>query len=287
MALAQPYMTGRDPKTRHLVVTEATAADGLEVHVAPGHLTTVTFGRPLTPEGVKVEDGRERLKRLDVTETHLSLEPAAELGPGERLRVTVRFADGGTPEHVVLALVSRPSDVDTQVTVSRLPSTMGELLAELNATRARLAEARQQLQAQRSSCEADKLTERMFSALGQGADGSIQDVLSTPTSSGADVMAARVHRSSDLFILGLRFRVTESAVPLAAWTPNEVRLEHRLTHHPVRVLSLEMRPSRFSVGEEVFIVVEFEPQPLHEDDFALRCGSPKGTPLLVWDKVQL
>ena len=288
MTYAQPHMTGRAPKPRHLVVTEATAANALEVRVAPGHLTSVTFGRRLTPEGVKVEDGRERLKRLDVTESHLTVEPAAELGPGDRLLVTVSFPDGGVPGQVVLALVSSPSEVDTEVTVSRLPTTMGEVLAELNATRARLAEAHQQLQAQRSNCASIGLTERMFAALGQGEGGFSQDVLSNPTShSGLTALTVRVHRSPGRFILGLRFRVTASAASLAPWTPHEVQLNHRGTGQQVKVLSLEMRPPHFSVGEEVFIVMELEPRPLREVDFQLRCGKPENEPLVFWNRVLL
>lgn len=287
MTYAQPHMTVRVPKMRHLVVTEATAANALEVRVAPGHLTSVTFGRRLTPEGVKVEDGRERLKRLDVTESHLTVEPAAELGPGERLLVTVDFPDG-IPAQVLLALVSSPSEVDTQVTVSRLPTTMGEVLAELNATRARLAEARQQLQAKSPNCAAVSLTERMFAAQGQGEGLSIRGVIDVPTVQlGAENLRANVHRSLGLFILGLRFRVTASASSLMPWTPDEVQLTHLATGRQVKVRSLEMRPPRFAVGEEVVVVLELEPLPFRSGYFELRCGNPQDALVIHWSEALL
>lgn len=288
MTLAQPHMTGREARTRHLVVPTVAEASVLELHVAPGHQTSVTFERPLTPEAVTVEDGRERLKRLDVTETHVTVEPAAELEPGSRLRLTVRFSDGRLPETVVLALMSSPSEVDSKVTVSRLPSTMGEALAELNATRARLAEAHQQLQAQRPDCAVESLTERMFSALGQGEDVSIRDVFEPPIENlGVEEMQASVHRSSRLFILGIRFRVSASARSLVPWTPDDVHLVHRATGRVVKVRSLEMRPPRFSVGEEVAVVLELEPLPSRSGNFVLQCGNPEREPFIQWRMVSL
>lgn len=290
MAHAQPPMTGLNPKPRQLVVPAVAEVRELEVRVAPGHLTSVTFHRPLTAEGVKVEGGRERLKRLDVSETHLTLEPAAEVGPGSPLRLTVRFPDGFLPEQVVLVLVTRPSqEVDTQVEVSRLPSTLGEVLAELNATRARLAEARQQLQAQRPDCAVTHLTERMFSALGEGAGTALRRFGSNPdTQLGVEYLRGLVHRASERSVLGLRFRVTASAHPLAPWTPGEVHLGHRSADQQFKVLSLEVRPPRFVVGDEVVVVLEVEPlPPFHQEELHLRFGTQGSAPFLEWEGVRL
>ncbi len=288
MTHAQPHMTGRDPKTRQLAITAVSGAPELEVRVAPGHLTQVKFGWKLAPEGVKVEGERERLKKLDVSQTHLTLEPAAELEPGSRLRVTVRFPDGFLPEQVVLVLVTKPAEVDTEVMVSRLPSTMGEILAELNATRARLAAAHQQLQAQRLSCSANSMTERMFSELGQGEDASPHGFFQDPTlQSGLEYIRATVHRSSEFFILGIRIRIAAAALHLAPWTPDVVKLTHQPTGRRVKVLSLEMRPPRFTVGGEVVVVMELEPLPFPRGDFQLSCGDEEGGPLIKWKMVML
>lgn len=288
MTLAQPHMTGREARTRHLVVPTVAEARELEVHVAPGHLTSVTFERPLTPEAVTVENGRERLQRLDVTETHVTFEPAAELEPGSRLRLTVRFSDGRLPESVVLALMSSPSEVDSEVKVSRLPSTMGEALAELNATRARLAEAHQQLQAERPDCAVKGRIEQMFSVLGQGEDVSIRGAIEPPNALlGVEAVQASVHRSSRLFILGIRFRVSASARSLAPWTPDDVLLMHLATGRAVKVRSIEMRPPRFSAGEEVAVVLELEPLPSLSGSFLLQCGNPKRAPFIQWNGMRL
>lgn len=288
MTLAQPHMTGREARTRHLVVPTVAEARELEVYVRPGHMTSVTFERPLTPEAVTVENGRERLARLDVTETHVTFEPAAELEPGSRVRLTVRFSDGRLPETVVLALLSSPSEVDSEVKVSRLPSTMGEALAELNATRARLEEAHQQLQAQRSDCAVESSTEQMFATLGQGEDASFRGVFNTPWAvTGVEDVQASVHRSSRLFILGIRFRVSATARALAPWTPDDVHLVHRATGRVVKVRSLEMRPPRFSAGEEVTVVLELEPLPSRYGSFVLQCGNPGRKPFMHWTEVKL
>lgn len=290
MALAQPHMASRRARTQQLAISAATAGGELEVCVAPGHETSLDFKMPLAPDGVTLEVGRERLKRLSITGNRITLEPATELAPGERLLLTVRFADGRVPERAVLALVSSPIEVDAVVTVVRQPSTMGEVLAELHATRDQLDEAHRQLQAKNARCVPNTLVDVVFSGLLEEGVFSRRDVEQRPEQSAhVDVAQLSVYRSPKRLFLSISLRLRPSFEgTLAPWTADEITLNHHRTSTQVRVLSIEMRPPLLSAKEEMHLVVELEPPPERLTGlFSLECVPRGGKPGLQWAEVNL
>jgi uncharacterized protein (TIGR02268 family) len=145
-AAAQPSSPARQRQDRRLALSALAEPPLPEVHVAAGNLTTLVFDAALEPDSLEVD--RARFKLADLGEHSLTLEPASELGPGERLVVKVRFKDRALPEQAVLVLVSHPSEMDGKVEVERQTSTPEALRAALWQKQAEL----EQLKAQ---CAAD------------------------------------------------------------------------------------------------------------------------------------
>nr|WP_246357939.1 DUF2381 family protein [Pyxidicoccus fallax] len=77
-----------------------------EIGIRPGTGSLLLFDRPLAREGMELE-GRERFSRVVMGDDTLAILPSEALREGERLRLTVRFADGGVPAEVWLILVVR------------------------------------------------------------------------------------------------------------------------------------------------------------------------------------
>jgi uncharacterized protein (TIGR02268 family) len=241
-------------RKRQLTVPTGPSAGPLAVQVAPGYLTSLTFDVPLARDGVKLEGPRQRLARWEVTERHILLEPAAELPLGEPFLLRVRFADGLTPEGVTLALVTHPAEVDAQVTVLRQRYTTGELLAELNATRAQLDAARQELLALRTRCAPASL-----GALILASDPSQQEFETTtvPSSLTAEglVLTAPVtsHRLYGRLALMLKLRNQDTA---STWTPGLVQLHQDDVPASMELLSAGLDRPRLAPGEAGVFIVE-------------------------------
>ena len=84
------------------------------------HITTyLRFDAPIDSASVEVAERTARFRLVDPGEQILALEPAMDLGAGEKLHVRVRYKDGGSPVYVTFALVSHPSLVDKEVEVVR------------------------------------------------------------------------------------------------------------------------------------------------------------------------
>lgn len=287
MALAQPTMSAREARTRLLTVSPETAASEPQVRVAPGYVTVLTFDMPLAPQGVKLEASEGRLKRLDVTEHRVTLEPAAELAPSEQVRMTVSFSDGLVPAQVRIVLVAATATVDTRVRLSRKPATMGELLVELEKVRTQLEEAEQEPQGLSMPCPPLNLTEVVFSGvLGEG-DFSAHLVWAEPEQhDGAENLRITRYSSSERFLLAFRFLNT--ARDAEPWTPDQIRLVHLATQTSVKALSIEMRPARFVQGGAAVVVVELEPVAFHPGDlFSLAVSNKAETQLLRWEAAKL
>jgi uncharacterized protein (TIGR02268 family) len=118
------------------------------VRVAGGVLTALVFDAALARSSLELE-GRERFRLVDVGERSVLLEPIADLGPGEKLGLRIRFSADSSSEPAVLMLVTQPSEVDGRVqvfrralSVSALEAEVAEVRAQLRARTAELAELR-------------------------------------------------------------------------------------------------------------------------------------------------
>lgn len=105
-----------------------------EVHLAPDTRTTLVFDADIDKDSVVLDETRVRL--VDAGARSLILQLLVKLGDRERLWLRVRFRDGSVPEEAVLALVSHPSEVDTQVDVTRHAQPLAACQAELAETQA-------------------------------------------------------------------------------------------------------------------------------------------------------
>ncbi len=272
MALAQSPTTAREMRKRQLTVPTGPSAGPLKVHVAPGYLTSLAFDMPLAREGVKLEGPRERLARWEVAERHILLEPAAELPLGEPLLLRVRFADGLTPDGVTLALVTHPAEVDSQVTVLRQRHTTGELLAELNATRAQLDATRQELLALRTRCAPASLSALLLASDPSQKEFMTENVPGTLLADGITLSENAIsHRLYGRLTLLLKLRNQD---PASTWTPDGVRMHHGEQRAPVELLAAGLDRPGLAPGETGLFAVELlapsDFSPLHDVSLELR-----------------
>ncbi len=93
------------------------------------------FDAPLEKASVQLD--RTRVALMDVGARSLVIEPVVSPGEKESWVLRVRYADGASPEWAVLALVSRPGEVDLQLDVIRQRQTLEACQAELAQARAR------------------------------------------------------------------------------------------------------------------------------------------------------
>lgn len=122
-ALAQPTAEEwQAVGVRRIELMADASGEAHVVRIRPLLSITLLFDTPLQRGGVELE-GRERFKlvTLDETARVLTLIPAITLRPGERLTLTVRFADGAAPASATFWLEVHPAWVEQQVEVYRRP----------------------------------------------------------------------------------------------------------------------------------------------------------------------
>ncbi|HYO52512.1 DUF2381 family protein [Archangium sp.] len=126
------------PKLRVDLTPEATRK-ALEVCVNPDFPTTFKFNSPLPP-GTVVEVQPENRFAESRGPQILTFIPREDYLPGERVKVTLRFADGAAPASVTFILVGHPARAVTQVQVFRHARPVEVCQQEVREAR---AEARQ------------------------------------------------------------------------------------------------------------------------------------------------
>ncbi|WP_407736461.1 DUF2381 family protein [Hyalangium sp.] len=112
LAQAQPAPT-REPRRRSFTLT----GSPLEARIAQGFRTSIVFGVPIQGEAVEVDTSQ--IKIVDTGKVSIIIEPLSEPRPGERWTLRVPLADGKAPALAEFALVAHPSEVDTDINVSR------------------------------------------------------------------------------------------------------------------------------------------------------------------------
>ncbi|MCP3144696.1 DUF2381 family protein [Pyxidicoccus sp. QH1ED-7-1] len=121
-----------------------------EVHIAPGLSTTVFFDSRIHPDSVKLE-GRERFHRLGIADDSLALIPSETFRPGERVRLEVRFREGGHPERAAVMLVVDAARVDRQVEFFRNPRTPEACRQEVEELKLTIQQQQRELERLRAS----------------------------------------------------------------------------------------------------------------------------------------
>jgi uncharacterized protein (TIGR02268 family) len=124
---------------RQKSVTLPATPEDATLRVARGTLTTLTFDSALDAKKMQLEGRSTHFERV-VAEGHtLTLKPKVELKPGERLLLSVRFADSAAPQEATFELVTAGEEVDASVEVVRRARDVEALEAALAATQAQLA----------------------------------------------------------------------------------------------------------------------------------------------------
>jgi len=167
LAGAQPRPAARERQmvnTRQLVLPNSATGSLPEVRVARGMPTTIIFDAALARDFVKLEGEGTRIRRVDVGDTSVTVEPLVELGQ-ERALLRVRFVDGAAPAEAALALVSDPALVDSHVRVGRRAHSAEELEKDLAEVRARCEAQKVELAELRARCEANGLVALVLAGL--------------------------------------------------------------------------------------------------------------------------
>jgi uncharacterized protein (TIGR02268 family) len=238
------------PLLRQKSVTLPASNQDAVVRVARGYVTTLTFDSALAPRGVLLQGRDTHFERVDEDERLVAFKPKVKLAPGERLLLTVRFADGAAPQEATFELVAAGEEADASVEVLRRARTTDALETALASTQAQLA-------ALRDRCgEGGAAGAYLAGVLGTG------DVLSANFS--AEVSSA--HSSGLTVMNGIGFRATtwglvvvhlRSAPTGRPWAPGEAHLISK-SGRPVKVKSFRMDKPRLSPGEEGSVLVETE-----------------------------
>ena len=135
-AAQQPRPT---PLLRQKSITLPATTEDATLRVARGTLTTLTFDSALDSKKMQLEGRSTHFERVVADERTLTLKPKVELKPGERLLLSVRFADSAAPQQATFELIAAGEEVDASVEVVRRARDVEALEAALAATQAQLA----------------------------------------------------------------------------------------------------------------------------------------------------
>jgi uncharacterized protein (TIGR02268 family) len=217
----------------------------LELYVAAGNLTTVSFNAKLDPDSLVVD--RTRFKWAEVSDHFLLLQPFADTGPGERLILQVGFKDRALPAKAVIAVVSKADVMDGNLEVDRRANAPEALLAAL-------AQKEAELKDLKARCEGSG-PEGL--GLSQWLDPRRRPITLLTKAAAADASGLEVRGSlgyegtrSGLVAIHLRNLVDQKP-----WVLGQARVTNA-TGAPVKVLSVWMEPAALAQEEEGLVMVE-------------------------------
>ncbi len=252
--MAQDATRGRELKRRRVALSVATADKQVELHVAPDYLTTLEFDSPVDRDSVTLNAPKERFALFEVTNRTVVLRPAMEVASGQSVELTVPFGDGLAPARAVFALVTRASEVDGQVMVSRWPRTAEAVQAELDEVRAACAAKDAELEALRVRSTASGPAGMIFTGLLNWQGVQAKKLLVEELQEDSRLMPEEVvfFRASGWAAVALLVRNTGTE----AWTPTEARLGTVVSGERISVLAVRMREPRIEPGGRALVVVE-------------------------------
>lgn len=217
--------------------------------MAAGVATYLRFDAPIDRASVEVEGRATRFRVVDPGERTITLEPALELGPEDKLVVRVRYKDGASPAVATLVLVSHPTLVDKEVEVVRRPRT-------LEALEAALAEKEAELAALKAQYGVGGPAGLVFSGRIDWNGVVVQRIEDVPTGiqGGLKVTGGDGYRAGPWALAVVRVHNLPGQKP---WVPGKARLT-RADGTPVKVLSVDMNKAQLAPGEEGLVAVEPE-----------------------------
>ena len=254
VAPAQSLPAVRERIERRVVLSGDSSEPVPEVRIAAGATTLLRFDALLQRDAIEVE-GRERFHLLEVGERILVLEPAMNLGPGERLRLRVRYADDAAPAQGVFALVSHASEVDARVDVFRKRDSVEVLRAELADARAQLTAQEVELRALQARCEASGpaglVTAGVLDADGVRG-GRIRWEKTLKSDGSLDCVRGEALHSASWSVVSF---VIRNKGP-APWTGSTAKLRNISRGERVEVVAFRAQPQVIAPGETGHIIIE-------------------------------
>ncbi len=213
----EPCQTG----VRHVELPVEPQVEAPLVCVSPGQATLLDFGEPFAPGSVALE-GQEHFAWVDPARSTLKLVPSERLRPGERLRLTMRFADTAAPASATLLLLVHPALAEPLVYVHRQVREADSYRRELTAAKEETRQCREENARLREARNVPKsLVELLASGLLGDKDGGVlaadisERVERLPTSA-LTVSRVQTYRTEGLVAVRLRLKLPKGAAPWVA-----------------------------------------------------------------------
>jgi uncharacterized protein (TIGR02268 family) len=254
-----PPAPTREPHRRSVTLT----GSPVEARIATGIHTVFVFGGLIRGQAIEVD--RARIKVVDKGESSLIIEPLSEPKPGEHWTLRVPLADGQAPEFAEFALVSHPSEVDTELEVARReqPDTACQTTC--------------------APCTAMSATDAV--AVGLFEKHGVQTGTVAPfkdDESGFSSQMGVSYRAKSWVLVDVEILLPPGHL---AWRPAAATLASKTGEARVRAVKVE--PNK-QYPAQVRVLVETDvPPPSAGLDFALQLHGPEGTPSLLIPKVKL
>ncbi|MFP2961151.1 DUF2381 family protein [Myxococcus sp. 1LA] len=258
-AVAQTPNTKRWRRVERAMVLSAGSGEPVQrLRLAPGVVTTVLLDSDAVLEGELPGALRGLFSRLDVTGTHLLLQPTVVMPAQGVPPLVLRFTDAAAPQRLVLELTTEANVVDSVVDVRRNPATVAQLEAELVALRERNA----QLEARLATARRQVSQPGLAGAVITGAidsKGVLVKWMDAPVSeAGLKVLKLGSYRSGSWLTLAVKL---ENPLGEAPWQPGIARVTSldsngRQTSETMELPMLLQEP-RLLPGQSAVAVVQW------------------------------
>jgi uncharacterized protein (TIGR02268 family) len=257
LAHAQPAPP-REPHRRSVTLSGAP----VETRIATGIRTVFVFGGPIRGQAIEVD--RTRIKVLDTGERSLIIEPLSEPKPGEHWTLRVPLADGQAPELAEFALVSHPSEVDTELEIARReqPDTACQTAC--------------------TPCAAMSPADAVAAGLFEKHGVQTGKVAPLDDKSGFSSQGGVSYRAESWVLVDVEIHLPPGHL---AWRPAAATLTSKTGEARVRAVKVE--PNK-QYPAQVRVLVETDvPPPSAGLEFALQLHGPEGEPSALIPKVKL
>jgi uncharacterized protein (TIGR02268 family) len=144
-ASAQPRLPDCEASPSRIELSAEPGGKAQEVCISPELPITFRFDSLLVPGSVELQE-RERFEDMSTGMRSFNLLPPADLQPGERFKVVVRFADGAAPTSATFILVVHPAFGTRQVDVFRHKRTVEDYQRETQEERKKSQQLGQELE---------------------------------------------------------------------------------------------------------------------------------------------
>jgi len=258
LAQAQPAPT-REPRRRSVTLTSTP----IEARIATGTRTFFVFGVPIRGEAVQVDGAR--IKVVDTGKVSLVIEALSEPPPGKRWTMRVPLADGKSPEWAEFALVSHPSEVDTELELERPqePASGKQTACEPRAPRSPV--------------------DAVASGLIDGRGVQTWSIQPGHAAGGFESRGGVSYRAWNWVLVDVRISPPPGH---PAWRLTRATLKGRTGE--LRVRAVKVEPLKTGPGQELRVLVEADvPPPSAGLDFTLQLHGEEGEPSFLIPGVKL